>query len=154
MTAAQAPQDRRRDLGETIQALREQRQNTLTTYCSMTGVSNPGQDSGDDLPDIAPVAVQEFLNYMVDYLAMGHFTIYQRIIDGKERRGAIKEVAQRVYASIGETTDVMVEFNDKYEQYDGAQEDHAVLREDLSRLGEMLVIRGDLEDELLEALLS
>ena len=71
MTAAQAPQDRRRDLGETIEALREQRQNTLTTYCSMTGVSKPGQGSGDVLPDIAPVAMQEFLNYMVDYLAMG-----------------------------------------------------------------------------------
>ena len=120
----------------------------------MTGVSKPGQGSGDVLPDIAPVAMQEFLNYMVDYLAMGHFTIYQRIIDGKERRGAIKEVAQRVYASIGETTDVMVEFNDKYEQYDGAEEDQATLREDVSRLGEMLVIRGDLEDELLEALLN
>lgn len=153
MTAAAETQERRRDLGETIQALREQRQTTLTTFCSMTGVSNPDQATGE-LGDIAPAALQEFLNHMVDYLAMGHFTIYQRIVDGKERRGAVKEAAQRVYASIGETTDVMVEFNDKYEHFDGADSDQQSLKEDLSKLGEMLAIRGDFEDELLEALSS
>ena len=68
MTAALDTQDRRRDLGETIEALREQRQNTLSTFCSLTGVSNPDQVSGD-LADIAPAALQEFLNHMVDYLA-------------------------------------------------------------------------------------
>ncbi len=153
MTAASQPQERRRDLGETIQALREQRQNTLSTFCSMTGVSNPDQASRD-LADIPPAALQEFLNNMVDYLAMGHFTIYQRIVDGKERRSVVKDAAQRVYASIGETTDVMVEFNDKYEHFDGAESDQQSLKEDLSRLGEMLAIRGDLEDQLLEALLG
>lgn len=153
MTAAPQAQERRRDLGETIEALREQRQNTLSTFCSMTGVTNPGQVSGE-LPDIAPAALQEFLNHMVDYLAMGHFTIYQRIVEGKERRGAVKEAAQRVYASIGETTDVMVEFNDSYEHFDGAEADQQTIKDALSKLGEMLALRGDLEDELLEALSS
>jgi len=151
MTAAVETQDRRRDLGQTIIALREQRQNTLSIFCSMTGVSNLEQASGE-LPDIAPSGLSEFLNHMVDYLAMGHFTIYQRIVEGTERRGAVKEAAQRVYASIGETTDVMVEFNDKYEHFDGAASDQASLKDDLSKLGEMLAIRGDLEDELLDAL--
>lgn len=151
MTAAVDAQDRRRDLGQTIQALREQRQNTLSVFCSMTGVSNPEQVSGK-LAEIAPAALQEFLNHMVDYLAMGHFTIYQRIVEGTERRGAVKDAAQRVYASIGETTDVMVEFNDKYEHFDGSESDQSALKADLSKLGEMLAIRGDLEDELLDAL--
>jgi len=151
MTAAVETQDRRRDLGQTIIALREQRQNTLSVFCSMTGVSNLEQATGE-LPDIAPAGLSEFLNHMVDYLAMGHFTIYQRIVEGTERRGAVKEAAQRVYASIGETTDVMVEFNDKYEHFDGAASDQASLKDDLSKLGEMLAIRGDLEDELLDAL--
>lgn len=153
MTAATQTQERRRDLSETIEALREQRQNTLSTFCSLTGASNTEQASGD-LPDIAPAALQEFLNHMVDYLAMGHFTIYQRIVDGKERRGVVKDAAQRVYASIGETTDVMVEFNDSYEHFDGAASDQQSIKDALSRLGEMLAIRGDLEDELLEALSS
>jgi len=48
----------------------------------------------------------------------------------------------------------MVDFNDKYEHFDGAVSDQAPLKEDLSKLGEMLAIRGDFEDELLEALSS
>ncbi len=153
MAAAPEAQERRRDLGETIDALKEQRQNTLSTYCSMTGVSNPGQVSGE-LGDISPAALGEFLNNMVDYLATGHFTVYQRIVDGKERRGAVNDASQRVYPGIGETTDFMVEFNDKYEGFDGSESDQEALKQDLSKLGEMLAIRGELEDVLLEALVG
>jgi regulator of sigma D len=154
MTAAAKTQDRRKDLGDTLEALKEQRQRTLMAYCNLTGVSSPDQGRNDELKDIPPVALQEFLNVMVDYIAMGHFTVYQRIIEGKERRGAVQEAADRVYPSIGETTDIMVEFNDKYENFDGSQEDQEALREDISRLGEMLAIRGDLEDKILQALMS
>ena len=154
MVAAAKTQERRKDLGETLEALKEQRQQTLMAYCKLTGVSSPDQSKSGEVKDIAPVALQEFLNVMVDYIAMGHFTVYQRIIEGKERRGAVQSAADRVYPSIGETTDIMVEFNDKYENFDGSAEDQDALREDLSRLGEMLAIRGDLEDEILEALLG
>jgi len=154
MTAAAKTQERRKDLGETLEALKEQRQQTLMAYCNLTGVSSPDQSKSGSVKDIAPVALQEFLNVMVDYIAMGHFTVYQRIIEGKERRGAVQSAADRVYPSIGETTDIMVEFNDKYENFDGSDEDQDALRADMSRLGEMLAIRGDLEDEILQALLS
>jgi len=150
--AAPNTQERRKDLGETLEALQQQRQKTLLTYCNLVGVSSPEQSAVEGMKDIAPVALQELLNVMVDYLAMGHFTVYQRIIDGKERRGAVREAAEVAYPGIGETTDVMVEFNDKYENFDGATEDQEQLKDDLSRLGEMLAIRGDLEDEILEAL--
>lgn len=154
MTAAAQPQDRRRDLGETLDTLKEHRQKTLLSYCSLVGVSSPGQTSADGMNDIAPVALQELLNLMVDYMAMGHFTVYQRIIDGKERRGAVQEAAEIAYPGIGETTDVMVDFNDKYENYDGADADQKELKEDLSKLGEMLAIRVELEDEIVTALLG
>ena len=91
---------------------------------------------------------------MVDYMAMGHFTVYQRIIEGKERRGAVQEAAEIAYPGIGETTDVMVEFNDTYENFTGSAEEQKQIREDLSKLGEMLAIRGELEDEILNALLG
>ncbi len=152
MTAAANPQERRRDLGETLEALQQQRQKTLLAYSGLVGVNSPDNTAADGIRDIAPVALQELLNVMVDYLAMGHFTVYQRIIEGTERRGAVREAAEVAYPGIGETTDVMVEFNDKYESFDGAAEDQKALKEDLSRLGEMLAIRGDLEDEIIEAL--
>lgn len=152
MSAAVETQERRRDLGETLQALKEQRQKTLLSYCGLVGVDVPGTTTADGINDVPPVALQEFLNIMVDYLAMGHFTVYQRIIEGKERRGAVREAAEVAYPGIGETTDVMVEFNDKYEHFDGADADQKAIKEDLSRLGEMLAIRGDLEDEIISAL--
>ena len=154
MTAAAKTQDRRKDLGETLEALKEQRQQTLMAYCNLTGVSSPEQSESGALKDIAPVALGEFLNVMVDYIAMGHFTVYQRIIEGKERRSSVREAAERVYPSIGETTDIMVEFNDKYENFDGSADDQVALKEDISRLGEMLAIRGELEDKILTALVS
>ncbi|OED42216.1 hypothetical protein AB833_07675 [Chromatiales bacterium (ex Bugula neritina AB1)] len=158
MTATANPQvkveERRRDLGETLLALKDQRRKTLTAYCQITGVSSPDQSSVSSMKDIAPVALQEFLNIMVDYIAMGHFSVYQRIIEGKERRGAVKQAADVAYPGIGETTDVMVEFNDKYENFDGASSDQEALKDDLSRLGEMFAIRGELEDEIIEALLG
>ncbi len=150
--AATETQERRKDLGETLEALQQQRQKTLLAYCSLAGVNSPELTSADGIKDIAPIALQELLSVMVDYLAMGHFTVYQRIIEGTERRGAVREAAEVAYPGIGETTDVMVEFNDKYESFDGAAEDQEELKADLSRLGEMLAIRGDLEDEILDAL--
>lgn len=154
MTAATQTQERRRDLGETLEALKEQRQKTLLSYCSLVGTNTPGKTSPDGIQDIAPVALQELLNIMVDYMAMGHFTVYQRIIEGKERRGAVQEAAEIAYPGIGETTDVMVEFNDTYENFTGSAEEQKQIREDLSKLGEMLAIRGELEDEILNALLG
>ena len=154
MTAATQTQERRRDLGETLEALKEQRQKTLLCYCSLVGTNTPGKTSPDGIQDIAPVALQELLTIMVDYMAMGHFTVYQRIIEGKERRGAVQEAAEIAYPGIGETTDVMVEFNDTYENFTGSADEQKQIREDLSKLGEMLAIRGELEDEILNALLG
>jgi len=153
MSAAPQPQERRRDLTETLETLKEQRQKTLTAYCQLAGITNPDQASSDGIKDIAPVALSEFLNIMVDYIAMGHFTVYQRIIDGKERRSNVKAAAEVAYPGIGETTDVLVEFNDKYENFDGGSADQEALKDDLARLGEMFAIRSDLEDEIIDALL-
>ena len=88
------------------------------------------------------------MQQLVDYTALGHFAIYERIIDGKERRGNIKRVADQVYPSISNTTRVIVDFNDKY---DGADNRESIvnLYEDLSRLGEAMAERIESEDMLL-----
>ncbi|MBX2835484.1 MAG: sigma D regulator, partial [Gammaproteobacteria bacterium] len=96
--------------------------------------------------------LRAFCQVMVDYTAMGHFEVYQRIIEGKERRRAVNEVAADVYPAIAETTDYLVDFNDKYDAFDGSAEDIAMLAGDLSRLGEIIGIRGELEDQILASL--
>ena len=67
--------------------------------------------------------LEDFNQQLVDYTALGHFEIYERIIDGKERRGNIKLVADRVYPTISETTQLFVDFNDKYDGYNGESDD-------------------------------
>lgn len=154
MTTTAQTQERRRDPQEIVDAVVEQRKKTFEAYCVLGGVATPAQATEGLKADITPLALKDFLNLMVDYTATGQFTLYQRIIEGKERRGAVREIADKIYPSIGETTDALVEFNDKYEGYDGASDDQQALREDLSRLGEVLAIRGELEDEILQAMIS
>ena len=92
--------------------------------------------------------LRSFNQRLVDYTALGHFEIYERIIDGKERRGNIKLVADRVYPSISESTQLFVDFNDKYE---GADEPDSLtdLYNDLSTIGEAMAERIESEDMLL-----
>ncbi len=138
-------EDRKRKLSETIDALRDQRQDLILAHNII------GRKATNN---IAPEEMQEFLNILVNYLATGHFTVYQRILDGTERRAIVKEVARKSYPGIGETTDVFVEFNDVYENFDGAAVDYKHLKKDLTELGEIIARRVFLEDELFDALLN
>ena len=44
--------------------------------------------------------VREFCQEMVDYIAFGHFEVYDRIIRGDERRSKVIRIAEEVYPSI------------------------------------------------------
>ncbi len=117
----------------------------------MAGVK-AGDDSDLDGSTVRSEELRKFIELLVDYTALGHFEIYQRIIEGKERRNSVKEASARVYPGIAETTDFLVDFNDKYEGYAGDPDDLAMLQKDLPKLGQVLSIRGELEDEILAAL--
>jgi len=92
--------------------------------------------------------LRNFNQQLVDYTALGHFEIYERIVDGKERRGNIKKIADRVYPLISGTTQLFVDFNDKYE---GVEEEDSLtaLYRDLSSIGEAMAERIESEDMLL-----
>ncbi|MDV3241666.1 MAG: sigma D regulator [Methylocaldum sp.] len=90
---------------------------------------------------------------LIDYISLGHFGIYQRIIDGTERRRKVLELAENIYPRIAETTDAAVEFNDKYETLIGdGLKTH--LEDDLSKLGEELAMRIELEDQLISSMIA
>ncbi len=89
-----------------------------------------------------------FNQMLVDYTALGHFEIYQRIMEGNERRESIRVIANDIYPVISSTTDSFVEFNDKYEGADD-QESIFPLAKDLSMVGEAMATRIEKEDKLL-----
>jgi regulator of sigma D len=97
--------------------------------------------------------LQEFCQLLVDYSAFGHFEIYDRIGRGEERREHVAQVAEAVYPGIVETTNAAVAFNDRYDPSDHPLSlDH--LSEDLSKLGQSLATRIEMEDRLIAALMQ
>lgn len=143
--------DRRERLHHTIRSLVQLRQNVVVSYCQLAGVSSFAARELEE-KKVDPAQLRNFCQIMVDYTAMGHFEVYQRIIEGKERRSAVKAVAKEVYPAIAETTDYLIDFNDKYDAFDGTDDDIEMLDKDLARLGQILSIRGELEDQLLASL--
>ena len=100
-------------------------------------------------------SLQEFCQDLVDYLATGHFEIYRRIEDGDERRDEMLQLARDIYDKITGTTQVAIAFNDLYDT--SSNFDPSVLEQlpaQLSRLGQELATRIDLEDRFINTLLT
>lgn len=105
----------------------------------------------DELPNNE--LLQEFSQILVDYIASGHFGLYERISQGKERRRGIVNLADKLYPRIANTTQVAIEFNDVYEKSNG-ERIGANLTDLLSKLGEELAVRIELEDQLISEMLG
>lgn len=139
-------EDRRKASQDVIAKLLGERAEMLVTFCRLAGVE-PYTPSNKPVQEV----LQEFCQILVDYVAAGHFALYERIIEGRERRSHVAELAAEIYPRISRTTDVALDFNDKYDC-----EDHCTkldsLSSDLSRLGEDLAVRIELEDKLIEAM--
>lgn len=97
--------------------------------------------------------LQEFCESLIDYTADTHFRLYRYIDEKRERRKEVIEIADRVYGGILDSTDAILNFNDKYDFTKGREHiDITDLEQDLSRLGERLADRIELEDQIIAAL--
>ena len=149
MSESDALRDERRNRTQDIvDKLLVERQEMLTKYCQVAGFEPYAK-----APDVDTELLQDFCQVLVDYSAFGHFEIYQRIVDGRERRGKVSEVAAKVYPRIAEASEVAVEFNDKYDASDHAL-DLGNLHDDLNKLGEELAVRIEMEDKIIAALMD
>ena len=141
-----ATQERRGRTQELANKLIAERTEMLATFCRLAGI-----EPYTPKPPVQKL-LQQFCQILVDYIAAGHFALYERISEGKERRREVREVAERVYPRIMKSTDAALDFNDKYDC-----EDHCTalesLASDLSHLGEDLATRIELEDQLLATIL-
>ena len=139
--------DRRGGTQEMVRKLLDERQEMLLMFCRVAGLEPfKGSKPSAEL-------LQEFCQVLVDYSAFGHFEIYERIVAGRERRTQVVEVAREVYPRIAEASEVAVEFNDKYDASDHLL-DLKKLDRDLSKLGEELAVRIEMEDRIIQALTS
>lgn len=147
----QPPPDRRARTRKEIKQLIAERNNVLSQYYNLASHADQNPESNEETLEL----LQEFCQDLVDYLATGHFEIYRRIEEKEERRSEIVQLADQVFNRISETTAVAVAFNDLYDTSDNFNPDVLnQLPEQLSKLGEQLAIRIDLEDRFINTLLS
>jgi regulator of sigma D len=92
-----------------------------------------------------------FCQTLVDYAGLAHFELFEKLADEAAAESDIRDRARGLYLPLVESTQRLVDFNDKY---DAAAEAFSVdpLAEDLSRLGENLAARFELEDSLIQLL--
>ena len=110
--------------------------------------SSMGAGNGEDLDR---ELLNEFCQVLVDYIASGHFGLYERIVEGTERRRSVADLAVKLYPRIEKTTQAALAFNEKYDA-DRETIDTSRLHEELSILGEELTNRIELEDQIIKKL--
>jgi len=130
-----------------IAELLEERKEVWSVYCVVAGIEP--QKTTESMEEL----IQKFCQLSVDYISLGHFGVYQRILDGKERRQSILQAAERIYPLISRATEAVLDFNDKYQKLTPAMILHE-LADDLSVVGEHLANRIEWEDELLGEMLA
>ncbi|MBL8250372.1 MAG: Rsd/AlgQ family anti-sigma factor [Candidatus Competibacter sp.] len=135
-----------KQLPDLVNKLLAARQESLVRFQRLAGLK-PFEPAASVRP-----ALRRFRQALVDYLALGPFEVYQAL----EEQSAdspycpARELARRLYGRIAWTTQAALDFHDRYE---GAVSEQALTELDrqLSRLGESLATRIDLEDRIIAA---
>ena len=90
---------------------------------------------------------------LVDYVSAGHFEVYEQLIqEAREFNDGGLELAAKLYPRIEQTTEVALNFNDRLDGRELSEVDVRELFNELSRLGEVLESRFEMEDFLIENL--
>jgi len=139
-------EDRRVRTQQMVEKWLHERQEMLVLYCQLAGLEPYKPDKSNKQ------LLKDFCQVLVDYIAFGHFEVYERISRGEERRQEVRRVAEQVYPKVVAATDIAVAFNDKYEASENPQALDR-LDADLSRLGDELASRIEAEDQVVKALL-
>lgn len=134
-------------VSELIDRWLKERQELLVHYCDLSGKNDFSQTEA---------LTEKFVRLcevLVDYVSAGHFEIYEQLIqEAREFNDGGLELAAKVYPRIEQTTEIALNFNDRL---DGQSLSEAQIRElfdELSRLGEVLENRFEMEDFLIEHL--
>ena len=135
--------ERRSQTSKLIDHMLVERHQLLALLLQTSSIKS-GSPSDADLDQL-----KEFCQLLVDYIAAGHFGLYERIVNKQERRKSVARVALQVYPKIDETTQVALSFNEKYDP-ENAGTDFSQLNEDLSGLGVALTTRIEMEDQLIQ----
>ena len=121
------------------------RQAVIVEFCALSGVHELSSR-----PDSSNTRLLNFCEQLVDYLSTGHFEVYYELIREAEAfADGSAELAKSLMPQITATTQTAMAFHDQYAESEG---DITALPKNLSKLGEILEARFELEDQLIDTL--
>ncbi len=119
----------------------DERKELLVLYC------NYGENPGS-YPRWSEV--KRFCQILVDYASAAHFEVYDQLI--REAEAANDDsvtLAEELYPKLHKITQFALDFNDKYATEESWENNQRDFQQDLSRLGEELSHRFEMEDQLI-----
>ncbi len=132
-----------------IKRLLKQRNAIFVQYCKLVGVK---QLENMQQSEIKAAELARLCEMISDYVAIGHFEVYHRIIEHTERRLPVLTVSAQVQSDIQTTTNYLIDITEKYDGFEQADIDEQVqstLLHDLLQIADYLTKRSDLENQLL-----
>ncbi|NLS14849.1 sigma D regulator [Vibrio sp. SM6] len=135
---------------EVIDHWLETRQLLIVEYCHLAALQ-PSSNKPTVIELPTPVQLQQFCQHLVDYISTGHFKIYDMVMDKWRATGfeATDDINQ-TYAKIVLTTEPLLSFTDRYADIPDEDDPLDNFEQDLSLAGEMLEIRFEVEDQLIQ----
>lgn len=122
----------------------DERQELLVRFCTISRLRPLSETAGHYQTEF-----HRFCEVLVDYVSAGHFEVYEQLLqEAVEFQDGGIELARQLYPVIAKTTEVVLDFNDRYLEQGAAPH----LARGLSQLGEALEARFDIEDRLIETL--
>jgi regulator of sigma D len=122
------------------------RKNLIVEYCGISEIEGSSEEH--------VAKYQSFCQKLVDYVSIGHFEVYEQLVseakDYKDESGI--ELAGKVLPIIERSTQLALDFNDKFDNVHREDEGLDKLVQDAHKIGEMLEERFELEDMLIESL--
>ena len=123
----------------------EERQTLIVQYCAVSGVNAFTPGSTQSLSRL-----QSFCQTLLDYVSAGHFEVYYQLLREAEAfDDGSAELAKSLFPYITTSTEAALEFNDRYSE---AGVDLEKLPDHMSKLGEVLESRFELEDRLIDVM--
>jgi len=123
----------------------QQRVQLTHDYESIVAPSPP-EESKESLTN----RIDSFCETLVDYVSAGHFEVYNELItEAREFDDGSLKTGINLFKSISRSTDLALEFNDKYESEATCEHQFKQLPQDLVELGNTLNMRFELEDQLI-----
>lgn len=133
-------------VSELIDKWLKERQELIVQLCDLS--VNPGSSEENKVERF-----QGFCQILVDYVSVGHFEVYEQLMkEAEEYDDGGLELANKIIPQIQKSTEVALNFNDRFDDIHKVDDGIAGLIAELENLGKMLEERFELEDVLIEAL--